>query len=342
MPNPLLWRSLLPFLSAMVALSAAQTSPADSTKMPADSRELLLLASRSSDLTVEGVKPWHAKATYRLMDDQGNVTDEGTYEELWAEPSRFKRTYAGKGYTQTDTSAIAGVMRTGQREDVSRLLFDMRRELVTPLPNARSLGDGPFAEKQVNTGGSDLRCIFLRDPARVPAYCIASDQAILRMTVWSGQGIQILHNRILRFQGKYIPGDLEIVREGKTILTAHLESIEVLDAVKDSDFAASSDAVFVPMRVNISGGVAVGMIEHKVNPEFPAEAQAKGMQGTVVLEAVIGVDGKIKELNVVTGAPVFQKPALDAVRRWRYRPYLLNGVPVEVKTTINVVFSLGE
>ena len=331
----------LALLVCPVPRLAAQTSPADPAKMPTDPRALMLLAAQSSDLTANDVKPWHAKVTFKLLDEQGNVTDEGTYEEFWAGPNKFKRTFAGKGYTQTDTSAASGVMRSGQRQDVSRLLFNMRRDLVAPLPNALSLGNGPFAEKRIDSGGASLRCIFLRDPAGVPAYCIATDQPTVRVTAWPGDGIQILHNRILRFQGLYVPGDLAIVRAGKTVLSAHLESIEVLDPVNDADFAAASDAVFVPLRVNISGGVAVGLITHKVSPEYPLEAQGKGISGTVVLDAVIGVDGRIKDLKVVSGPVVLQKPALHAVRTWQYRPYLLNGVPVEVRTTINVVFSLG-
>lgn len=341
MLRSLIWSPFLALFAFVVSCAAAQTPSVNSTNMPRDPKSLILLAAQSNDLLADGVKPWHAKVTFKFMDDQGNVTDEGSYEEFWAGPGKFKRSFSGKGYTQTDFSAASGVMRSGQREDVSRLLIDMRRDLVSPLPNARSLGNGPFSERDIDSGGTHLRCIFLTSPAQTPTYCIANDEPILRLSSWPADGIQILHNRILRFQGLYVPGELAFVRGGKTVLSVHLESIEVLDPVIDSEFAPPTDAVFVPLRINISGGVAVGLIEHKVPPEYPPEAQARGIQGVVVLEAVIGVDGGIKDLRVVSGAPIFQKSALDAVRKWRYRPYLLNGIPVEVRTTVNVIFSLG-
>ena len=65
------------------------------------------------------------------------------------------------------------------------------------------------------------------------------------------------------------------------------------------------------------------------------------MQGTVVLQATISKTGTIENAHVVSGPAMLQQAALDAIRTWRYRPYLLNGEPVEVDTQVNVVFSLG-
>jgi TonB family protein len=77
------------------------------------------------------------------------------------------------------------------------------------------------------------------------------------------------------------------------------------------------------------------------NPVYPQEARAKKIQGAVVLTAVIGKDGTIENLRVVkTPDPSLAESAIKAVRTWRYRPYLLNGDPVEVETTVNVVYSL--
>ncbi len=65
------------------------------------------------------------------------------------------------------------------------------------------------------------------------------------------------------------------------------------------------------------------------------------ISGTVVLHAIIAKDGTIQELEFVSGPPMLVKSAMDAVKQWRYKPYLLNGDPVEVETTINVDFSFG-
>ena len=93
--------------------------------------------------------------------------------------------------------------------------------------------------------------------------------------------------------------------------------------------------------LTVSQGVAAGMLLYKTIPAYPAIARAARIQGTVVLEAVISKDGAIENLRVASGPAMLQQSALDAVRQWRYRPYLLNNNPVEVETTIKVVFTLG-
>ena len=75
-------------------------------------------------------------------------------------------------------------------------------------------------------------------------------------------------------------------------------------------------------------------------PAYPPDAKAAHVQGTVVLHAIIGKDGKIKELQFVSGPPMLARAAMDAVKRWRYKPCLLKGEPVEVDTTISAVFTL--
>jgi periplasmic protein TonB len=83
-----------------------------------------------------------------------------------------------------------------------------------------------------------------------------------------------------------------------------------------------------------------GNLIEKTLPQYPAIPKAAGIQGTVVLQATISKTGSIHNLRVISGPPMLQQAALDAVRTWRYKPYLLNGEPVEVETTINVVFNL--
>jgi TonB family protein len=96
-----------------------------------------------------------------------------------------------------------------------------------------------------------------------------------------------------------------------------------------------------PKRVTISPGVAVGNLVSKVAPIYPPAAKQAGIQGTVVLSAVIGKDGHINDLKVVSGADELATAAMEAVHQWVYKPYLLNGEPVEVETHINVIYTLG-
>jgi len=108
----------------------------------------------------------------------------------------------------------------------------------------------------------------------------------------------------------------------------------------------SSTPVAVPKvavsRVRISQGVTQGMVLKRVQPTYPQMAKIARVQGPVVLAAIIGKDGTIQNLHVVsTASPLLNQAAIDAVRQWRYRPYILNGEPVEVDTTVTVNFTLS-
>jgi len=94
-------------------------------------------------------------------------------------------------------------------------------------------------------------------------------------------------------------------------------------------------------RVRVSQGVTQGMVLHKVQPTYPPLARTARVQGSVLLAAVIGKDGTIQNLHVISGHPLLTQAALDAVRQWRYRPYILNGEPVEVDTQVTVNFTLS-
>jgi periplasmic protein TonB len=94
--------------------------------------------------------------------------------------------------------------------------------------------------------------------------------------------------------------------------------------------------------VRISSRVVEGLLIRKTMPIYPPIAKATGTQGTVVLQATIARNGTIENLRMVSGPTLLQQAALDAVRNWLYRPYLLNGEPVEVETTVNVVFKLQD
>lgn len=99
-------------------------------------------------------------------------------------------------------------------------------------------------------------------------------------------------------------------------------------------------AVTTPQRVRISQGVTKGLLIHRVEPTYPILAKAARVQGEVLLRAIIDTNGNIKDLQLVSGHPMLVPAAIQAVEQWRYKPYLLNGQPVEVETTITVIFAL--
>jgi protein TonB len=93
--------------------------------------------------------------------------------------------------------------------------------------------------------------------------------------------------------------------------------------------------------VHVSSGVATGQLLTPIQPVYPAIAKAARVQGTVVVQAIISKEGTIENLHVISGPPMLQSAATEAIQRARYRPFMLNGEPVAVETTINVVFTMG-
>ena len=93
-------------------------------------------------------------------------------------------------------------------------------------------------------------------------------------------------------------------------------------------------------RIRQGGNVQAANLIEQVNPIYPPLARQARIQGVVVMEAVISKEGSIESLRVVTGHPLLNQAALDAVKQWKYRPTLLNGEPVEVITTVTVTFNL--
>jgi len=100
-------------------------------------------------------------------------------------------------------------------------------------------------------------------------------------------------------------------------------------------------APVMPKRIRISQGVTEGRIIQRVQPEYPPLARAARVQGDVILTAIISRTGEIQNLVLVSGHPMLVPSALKAVQQWSYRPFLLNGEPVEVETTIKVIFQLS-
>lgn len=352
------WRYLL-YLTALtlcplvvVAQDATPVldSPAGAAKLPKSPKDLMALAAKSNGLTGSDIQPWHLKASFTILDDQGNPSEKGTYEEYWASQHQYKIVYANGGYNQVEYGTDAGLKRSGANTLPPALFRRASSELTNPiLVNDQLLEHWILDHEKRERGGVKLVCLHVKgwstpNDSRAfdgPTYCLDADRPMLRFDTNPMDSSEWARSNFLNFQGHYIAGDVECIRQTKSLFRAHIDSIETLKAVNESDFAPPPDAVLTPRRVNISGGVAVGILSQKAPVEYPLDAKAGGVSGTVVLQIVIGKDGHVSEVKVISGPSPLQTAAVDSVRKWVYRPYLLNGEAVEVNTTVNVVFTLG-
>lgn len=136
----------------------------------------------------------------------------------------------------------------------------------------------------------------------------------------------------------------DIVRENSQVAsTAFAATAGAGPAAGAKAAKPSSSSNSVPSRIRVSAGVMQGMRLSSVPPVYPADAKKARQQGSVVLHTVIGTDGNVKSVDVVNSAGVsLDQAAMDSVRQWKYRPYLLNGTPMEVDTQITVNFTLSQ
>jgi periplasmic protein TonB len=132
-----------------------------------------------------------------------------------------------------------------------------------------------------------------------------------------------------------VPGGIPGGQQGG-VIGGIISSTSTLSAVPKLAIAAA------PRRIRISQGVTKGLLIQKIEPPYPPIARAARIQGRVVLSAIISKTGEIENLVLVGGHPMLVPAAIQAVKQWRYRPFLLNGEPVEVETTITVTFQLTD
>jgi protein TonB len=108
-----------------------------------------------------------------------------------------------------------------------------------------------------------------------------------------------------------------------------------------SSAPVAAPKIATPTRVRVSSGVVSGLLVRKVPPTYPPLARQARIQGVVVLQAQISKEGNIENLQLISGHPMLAPAAIEAVKQWKYRPYLLNGEPVEVDTQVQVNFTLA-
>jgi protein TonB len=116
---------------------------------------------------------------------------------------------------------------------------------------------------------------------------------------------------------------------------------EMLNRAPSAPVLVKSPAPTPVKRMRIASRVAEANLIHDVTPQYPPEAGRARLEGTVVLMALIGTDGTVKDVRVESGLPILAQAAIDAVRQWRYKPYMIDGEPVEVDSRITINFTLS-
>lgn len=307
------------------------------------------------DFQNPSLKPWHLKAAYQLY-EHGQPTEQGTYEYWWASPALHRSTWTRGANTVSEWHTADGkfaYLSTGT--GIQFFESKLEAELLSPLPDAKdyAASDTYFDKEDVKFGDLKVPCIMIvpkmqphGQPLQVPmglfpTYCFDPNLPVLAVKSSFGS-LQVVYNKAIRVQNRILPKVLAEYDGQVKILTASVESIAGLNAT-DPALVPPPEAM-KPMaeRVQLGSAIVAGRRTGGPQPIYPADAKAARAQGTVALRALIGRDGRIHDLKVMSAPyPSLVESALWAVSQWTYKPYLLNGEPVEVDTQIKVTYSLG-
>lgn len=145
-----------------------------------------------------------------------------------------------------------------------------------------------------------------------------------------------------KFRGYFIGANLTAgSREGLDEAANSLQGISFREDQVNPKCVTMSSGIDLPERVRVSQAVAVGLLHKKVPLQYPDDARKARIQGLVVVQVLIDKSGDVEKATLVSGHPLLAPAAIEAVKQWKYKPYLLNGQPVAVETQIVVNFSLA-
>ena len=349
-------------LAALAAGASGQTpaSPSSPPSLPTDPIALLQLASQVNGLHDPNLKPWHIRATWQTLDDHRHVTDQGTWEEWWAGEKKYRIAYKSADvdriswgtdhgtYLLKNTDRIAWQFATVERlvhgpVQIVRVVPSLRldtRELPVQQASASLLC---VVQNELREDGGPVTVVTANGIVRPLEfrYCFSGNLPAIRAEAISDGG-QTVFNSVIAFQGQYLAQKIRSFGAGGVETDISLDLVEPLNPVIDADFVPPANAQLqtIIRKVIVSSGVA---LSHKIGghaPRYPVDARAAYVQGTVVLQVTISEEGAVTDLDVISGPPLLRQAAIDAVRTWRYRPYLINGEPVAVETQVNIVFTL--
>jgi TonB family protein len=306
-------------------------------------------AIAANSLDVEGKVPFHLKMTFQMYDLNGKESEAGTIEEWWAAPGVHHLEIKSPSYNFTAPSDVP-VSDIPSREKF--LVNMLRGEALSPLPDM-TRNHLPIAEDSRSFGKIKLTCwVAIRtDPTisgRPPEnYCFDPVSYALRVEFEPGV-LGVTRNSLGIFKETHVALDIHILYNEKLAITGKFTTLETFDPTKSSLAMTKPPDPLAPSQSSPMSGVApgakgltAGHIIAKYQPVYPDYAKASHISGTVIVEGLISPKGTVENITPIASPDdSLTQAAVNAVKKWIYQPYLLNGQPTSVDTTIYINFNL--
>lgn len=317
--------------------------------MQASPIDLLDTSSRINRFFETDVVPWHLRATYAFLNDEGKPKGGGTYEIFWGGPRKIRQSYVSKVFTQTDYLTDTGLLRTGDMDWPAIIDQRVFNNLFIAIPSRAVLEKLNLGATDRSILGVTLHCVELqarggpRSPV-APTYCFDPGTPQLRYTSGLGRNVieqqsTTLLNSFVLFRAHPVSRDITVAYQGQPSLKIHVDVLEDLPPNSDDFFKAPPDAMSPPpARQYVDQFHMQARIIKKSAPAFGLSNQAalnvKGM-----MDVIIGKDGVVKSVRSITGPAIYESDAINSTRKQTYQPVLVNGTPAEVETEVGYMFT---
>ena len=333
--------------SKLLVVSVIFAAPLLSQSTPQLLERLRLSAAIDS---LNSSAPFHLKASIRLDPQFHRPAEQGTVE-LWSSSGDARRiVYDFPSYHATFLHTAAGQYQSKEAASPPYLIKYLVDQLLHPLPQSYDPARLKATQERRPFGKTALDCITLTaaqtkppDPHPDPTvtYCLDSSSSDLRIT-FDIAGQATVRESVGTFRDRRVATQLAIAFTSKPVAHLHIDELkgQAVAYPETADTTAltadSGEPTYLP------GQFMAGSVRSKEVPVYPIIARQDHISGSVLLHAIIGVDGHIRDLQVI-GSPddSLSESAMNAVRKWTYSPYLMNGKPTEVDTTITVNFNFG-
>ena len=344
------WFSI--FCVALITVSGlcAQTAGTTNAALPKNPGQFLTLASSQNNIDVEGLQPWEMKASFQLFDEKGKPTQILKLEEIWA-GAKQKQTWTSPSFNQRVIVNKDGKFRSGSQDAIPVYVGLALRTILHPVPEPHDIPADNMTKEEREMGQRMFDCVVntlpapptITQPTRLrleyiansTAYCFDSGTTNFRFTLVNGD-LLLQSNATSMFLGRQVPMQETVVDHGVVRLKGTVDELRLVNELDPQVFVPTADAVQL-QSTTVASGIREGRLIHRVEPHVPDAL--RGLRETVLVHAVIGKDGHLHSVRVL-GTPNsdLAMAASNAVSQWIYEPYIRNGEPIEINTTITVNF----